>query len=112
LGCASFGGALVRNAAGAFEAKNEEQSPAARLCGRPRAHRDAQRPPWTRLPARNRQLPAVRSYRALGQWILDRNCPDVIALQEVWSSSPGVDVLSNVRSRLVGICPDDYRIAF
>jgi len=93
----------VRNAAGAFEAKN---SPPPLGCAG-----DHLRIATLNVLHGLACPPATANCRLsdrialLGQWILDRNCPDVIALQEVWSSSPGVDVLSNVRSRLVGFAP-------
>jgi len=48
----------------------------------------------------------------LGQWIVDRECPDVIALQEVSSSAPGSDVLTQITAQLLDVCPDPYYLSF
>ena len=108
--CASFGGTIVRNVAGTFTAK---ASPAPLTCAGAGV-RVATLNVLHGLfcPSGTANCRLSDRIALLGQWILERKCPDVIALQEVWSSSPGVDVLSNVQAQLVGICPDDYRVAF
>ncbi len=108
--CAAFGGTVVRNAVGKFQAKG---SPPPLTC----AGSDARVATLNVLhglfcPPATASCRLADRIALLGQWILDRKCPDVVALQEVWSNSPGVDVLSNVQSQLVGICPDEYRVAF
>src|SRR5262245_45049373 len=108
--CAAFGGTVARNEVGKFQAKD---SRAPLTC----AGGDVRVATLNVLhglfcPAATVNCRLSDRIALLGQWILDRKCPDVIALQEVWSSSPGVDVLSNVQTQLVGICPDDYRVAF
>lgn len=108
--CSAFGGTIARNEAGKFKAKG---SPAPLAC----AGGDVRIATLNVLhgifcPGISNQCRLSDRIALLGQWILERNCPDVIALQEVWSSSPGIDVLSKIQAQLVGICPDDYQIAF
>jgi endonuclease/exonuclease/phosphatase family metal-dependent hydrolase len=108
--CAAFGGTVARNEVGKFQAKD---SPPPLTC----AGSDVRVATLNVLhglfcPPASASCRLSDRIALLGQWILDRKCPDVIALQEVWSNSPGMDVLSNVQSQLVGICPDDYRVAF
>ena len=113
--CASFGGTIVRNVAGTFTAK---ASPAPLTCAGTGV-RVATLNVLHGLvcPSGTANCRLSDRIALLGQWILERKCPDVIALQEVWSSSPGVDVLSNVQSparrglsgRLSGRLPADVR---
>jgi endonuclease/exonuclease/phosphatase family metal-dependent hydrolase len=108
--CSSFGGTVVRNEIDKFKAKG---SPAPLVC----AGSDARVASLNVLhgifcftPPGNCRL--SDRIALLGQWIVDRKCPDVIALQEVTSAAPPIDVLSYVQTQLIGICPDDYHLAF
>ena len=108
--CAAFGGTIARNEAGKFKAKG---SSAPLAC----AGSDVRIATLNVLhgifcPPATTQCRLSDRIALLGQWILDRNCPDVIALQEVTSAAPPTDVLSLVQAQLVGICPDDYHLAF
>lgn len=108
--CAGFGGTVVRNRAGGFTAK---ASPAPLAC----AGGDVRVATLNVLhglfcPTETDYCRLADRIALLGQWIVDRRCPDVIALQEVSTNSPGTDVLSNVQRQLVGVCPDPYVVAF
>ncbi len=108
--CAAFGGAVTRNVAGRFVAK---ASPPPLAC----AGGDVRVASLNVLhglfcPDGTANCRLADRIALLGQWLVDRRCPDVVALQEVWSNSPGADVLSNVQRQLVGVCPDPYAVAF
>jgi endonuclease/exonuclease/phosphatase family metal-dependent hydrolase len=108
--CASFGGTIARNEPGKFKAKG---SPAPLVC----AGSDVRVATINVLhgifcPPATASCRLADRIALLRQWILDRNCPDVVALQEVTSAAPPNDVLSNVQAQLVNACPDPYHVAF
>jgi endonuclease/exonuclease/phosphatase family metal-dependent hydrolase len=108
--CAAFGGTIDRNEVGRFKAKG---SPAPLAC----AGGDVRVATLNVLhglfcPGGTANCRLADRIALLRQWVLDRNCPDAVALQEVWSSAPGNDVLSNVQAQLVDACPTPYEVAF
>jgi endonuclease/exonuclease/phosphatase family metal-dependent hydrolase len=108
--CSSFGGTIARNEAGKFKAKG---SPAPLAC----AGGDVRIATLNVLhgifcPGGTASCRLADRIDLLRQWILDRNCPDVVALQEVTSAVPGSDVLSNVQTQLLNACPTPYQLAF
>jgi endonuclease/exonuclease/phosphatase family metal-dependent hydrolase len=108
--CAAFGGTIARNEVGKFKAKGS-LAPLTCAGGDVRvATLNVLHGIFCFTPPGNCRL--SDRIALLGQWIIDRKCPDVIALQEVTSAAPPIDVLSYVQSQLVGICPDDYHLAF
>jgi endonuclease/exonuclease/phosphatase family metal-dependent hydrolase len=106
--CASFGGIIARNEVGKFKAKG---SPAPLTC----AGGDVRVATLNVLhglpcPAPTGSCRLGERIGLLGQWIVDRNCPDAVALQEI--SSLGADVLSEVQAQLLDVCPDPYNLAY
>jgi endonuclease/exonuclease/phosphatase family metal-dependent hydrolase len=108
--CTAFGGTVARNQVGKFQAKDSQ--PPLTCAGRGVRVATLNVLHGLFCPPATVNCRLSDRIALLGKWILDRKCPDVVALQEVWSNSPGQDVLSNVQSQLVGICPDDYHVAF
>jgi endonuclease/exonuclease/phosphatase family metal-dependent hydrolase len=47
-----------------------------------------------------------------GRWIVARGCPDVVAFQEVLHTESGASVADLLASRLAGICPFPYEVAY
>jgi endonuclease/exonuclease/phosphatase family metal-dependent hydrolase len=109
--CASFGLASVLQAGmDKLKAKN---SPAPLLC----AGDDVRVATLNVLhglfcPAPTSNCRLADRIALLGQWIVDRKCPDVIALQEVSSNAPGSDVLTQINAQLLDVCPDPYYLTF
>ncbi|HWP66232.1 MAG TPA: endonuclease/exonuclease/phosphatase family protein [Candidatus Limnocylindria bacterium] len=108
--CASFGGTIARNEPGKFKAKG---SPAPLAC----AGSDARIVTLNVLhgifcPGGTGSCRLADRIALLAEWIRHRNCPDVVALQEVSSGAPGIDVLTQVNAQLVDACPDPYHVAF
>ena len=108
--CASFGGTIRRNDAGRLKVT---RSPAPLVC----AGDDVRVATLNVLhglfcPAATANCRLADRIALLGQWIVDRKCPEIVALQEVSSSAPGNDVLFHVTEQLLDVCPDPYRMTF
>lgn len=48
----------------------------------------------------------------LGQWIVERGCPDVIALQEVFDLPPTGSMIPEIETQLLNVCPFTYSIVY
>ncbi len=48
----------------------------------------------------------------LGQWIVERGCPDVVALQEVFDLPPTGSMIPEIQTQLLNVCPFTYNILY
>jgi endonuclease/exonuclease/phosphatase family metal-dependent hydrolase len=108
--CAAFGGTVTVNQPGRFKAKASAPPLACagddvRLASLNVLH-------GLFCPGGTGNCRLAERIALLGEWIVERKCPDVIALQEVWSINPGSDVLTNVQAQLVNACPQPYEVVF
>jgi len=104
--CASFGGAVKKNAAGIFRAR-DAAAPTACL------DRDVSAANLNILhgifcPSATSYCRGAERIALLGQWMVARGCPDVVALQEVFDGVAGGSNAALIASQLTSVCPFPY----
>jgi len=107
--CAAFADPVLKNEPGRFKAKNAVP-PAACL------DRDVTMANLNILhglfcPPGTGQCRLEERIDLLGEWIVERGCPDVVAIQEV-SDTAGGSIPTLVADKLLGICPIPYEMVF
>ena len=105
--CASFGGSVKKNAAGVFRAV-DAAAPDACL------DRDVSAADLNVLhgifcPPATAFCRGAERIELLGQWLVGRGCPDIVALQEVFDGVAGGSNAALIASQLTAVCPFDYR---
>jgi endonuclease/exonuclease/phosphatase family metal-dependent hydrolase len=108
--CASFGSSVARNDTGHFKSEN---APAPAVCpdndftvaNLNVLHGLFCPPPTTQCRLTDR-------IDLLGQWIVERGCPDAVALQEVFDLGGPVSIPALVQDKLLDICPFPYEVAY
>jgi len=104
--CASFGGAVKKNGTGIFRAR-DAAAPAACL-DRDLSAADLNVLHGIFCPAPTAYCRGAERIALLGQWLVARGCPDVVALQEVFDGVAGGSNAALIASQLTGICPFAY----
>jgi endonuclease/exonuclease/phosphatase family metal-dependent hydrolase len=107
--CASFGGSVSQNETGSFISENA--GPAAEcpdddftVANLNALHGVACAPATAMCRLADR-------IDLLGQWIVERGCPDAVALQEVFDF-PTSSMVTLVQDNLLDICPFTYEVAY
>lgn len=107
--CASFGGSVARNDTGHFKSKS---------AAAPAACPDDDFTVATlnvlhglACPGATNRCRLTDRIDLLGQWIVERGCPDAIALQEVFDIGAGNSLVTLVQDSLLNVCPFTYELA-
>ncbi len=108
--CAAFGGTIARNETGRVEAEN---------AAAPLACPDNDLTVATLNVLHGIFCPAPSGFcrltdrlDLLGQWIVARGCPDVVALQEVFDLAPTNSMVPLIQNQLTGVCAFPYQVVF
>lgn len=107
--CASFGGSVARNETGRF--KSRDAAPPARCPDDDFTVADLNILHGIFCPSATNQCRLADRVDLLGQWIVERGCPDAVALQEVFDFPSG-SIVTLVQDNLLDVCPFTYKLAY